>query len=177
MKKGTVNRSLILGVMLSGNGFVAEPALAQQAPADEDAAIVVTANKRTQDLRDVPLTVAVLGADSLAEKQISTLADIAAAIPGLSFSSSENNTPVFTLRGIGFNEASLSAYPTVSVYVDEAPLPFPVLAAQGAYDLERVEVLKGPQGTLFGQNSTGGAINFEESPGGLHFRHHQRTVS
>jgi len=160
VKKGTVNRSLILGVMLSGNGFVAEPALAQQAPADEDAAIVVTANKRTQDLRDVPLTVAVLGADSLAEKQISTLADIAAAIPGLSFSSSENNTPVFTLRGIGFNEASLSAYPTVSVYVDEAPLPFPVLAAQGAYDLERVEVLKGPQGTLFGQNSTGGAINY-----------------
>jgi iron complex outermembrane receptor protein len=138
---------------------------AAQAGPDESAAgeineIVVTANKRLQSLQDVPLTVAVIGAAQLAEQRISTLADIAQAVPGLTFSPSENNTPVYTLRGVGFNDASLSAYPTVSVYLDEAPLAFPVLASQGAFDLDRIEVLKGPQGTLFGQNSTGGAINY-----------------
>jgi outer membrane receptor protein involved in Fe transport len=131
------------------------------AAAGEDGGdIIVTANKREQSLRDVGATVSVLGARDLAAKHITTLQDITAAVPGVSFSSSENNTPVITLRGVGFNEASLAAYPTVSVYVDEAPLPFPVLSIQGAFDLDRLEVLKGPQGTLFGQNSTGGAINY-----------------
>jgi iron complex outermembrane recepter protein len=129
----------------------------QSAELDE---VVVTANKRSQALQDVGVTAAVLGAAQLAERRITTLADIAEAVPGLSYSSSQNNTPVFTLRGVGFNEASLAAYPTVSVYLDEAPLTFPVLSSQGAFDLQRIEVLKGPQGTLFGENSTGGAINY-----------------
>ena len=99
--------------------------------------VVVTANKRSQALQDVGVTAAVLGAAQLAERRITTLADIAEAVPGLSYSSSQNNTPVFTLRGVGFNEASLAAYPTVSVYLDEAPLTFPVLSSQGAFDLQR----------------------------------------
>jgi iron complex outermembrane recepter protein len=127
---------------------------------DEIEEIVVTANKRSQSLQDVGVTATVLGASELAERNIVTLADIAEAVPGLSYAASNNNTPVFTLRGVGFNEASLAAYPTVSVYLDEAPLAFPVLADQGAFDLQRIEVLKGPQGTLFGENSTGGAINY-----------------
>ncbi|MET0988793.1 MAG: TonB-dependent receptor plug domain-containing protein, partial [Steroidobacteraceae bacterium] len=64
------------------------------------------------------------------------------------------------MRGIGFNESSLGAKPNVSVYVDEVPLAFPIVTAGAALDLERVEILKGPQGTLFGQNSTGGAISY-----------------
>lgn len=122
--------------------------------------IVVTANKREQNLNDVGLTVAVLSGDVLKDRQVNSLADLAQTIPSLTFSSTVSNTPVFTLRGVGFNEASLGAYPTVSVYADEVPLTFPVLASHSAYDLERVEVLKGPQGTLFGQNATGGAINY-----------------
>ncbi|QKS02199.1 TonB-dependent receptor [Sphingomonas sp. CL5.1] len=138
------------------------PAVAQTADAAPAAVadIIVTANKREQKLSDVGSTVAVLGGDALAARQINDLKDIAQAVPGLSFANSENGTPILTLRGVGFIESSLAAYPTVSVYVDEAPLPFGALAVHSAYDLERVEVLKGPQGTLFGQNSTGGAINF-----------------
>jgi iron complex outermembrane receptor protein len=163
-------RAFRLGLTLSAAmaTILAVPALAQSvgavAPQDDgsiaEGEIVVTANKRTQALKDVGVTAAVLGAQQLAERKIVSLADIAATVPGLSYSTSENNTPVFTLRGVGFNEASLAAYPTVSVYTDEAPLPFPVLSSQGAFDLDRIEVLKGPQGTLFGQNSTGGAINY-----------------
>ena len=122
--------------------------------------IIVTANKREERLNDVGLTVSVLSGDELSERSIVSLQEVAAFIPGLAFSPSVNNTPILTLRGVGFNESSLGVYPAVSVYIDQAPLPFPVLASHSAYDLDRIEVLKGPQGTLFGQNSTGGAINY-----------------
>lgn len=168
MSRGTLlgrcaHTSTVIVLVMAGMTAVPTSALAQTAnpsEADSGSDIVVTANKRVQSLNDVGLTVSVLGAEQLADRRIVSLADVAAALPGLSYSSSEQNTPVFTLRGIGFNEASLAAYPTVSVYIDEAPLAFPVLTGQGAFDLERIEVLKGPQGTLFGQNSTGGAINY-----------------
>ena len=66
---------------------------------------------------------------------------------------------IFSLRGVNYNAAQLSAHPAVSVYLDEAGLPYPALTEGAFLDVERVEVLKGPQGTLFGQNATGGSIN------------------
>lgn len=135
-----------------------EAETASQAPDSND--IVVTANKREQRLNDVGITVAVVSGDALQNRQINSLADLANATPSLSFTNSANGTPVYTLRGVGFYETSIGAYPTVSTYVDEAPLAFPVLSSHSAFDLERVEILKGPQGTLFGQNATGGAINY-----------------
>jgi outer membrane receptor protein involved in Fe transport len=122
--------------------------------------IIVTAQKREQSLSKVGLTIAAVGADTLTERAIMSPADIAQAVPGLSYTNSANNTPVYTLRGVGFYDTSLGSYPTASVYVDQVPLPFPILTSLTAFDLERVEVVKGPQGTLFGQNSTGGAINY-----------------
>lgn len=134
-------------------------ASAQEEASSAAGEIVVTAQKREQRLQDVGLSVAAVGADQLAEQRIQTLADIANAVPSLVFSQSQLNTPVYTLRGVGFNEATFAGYPDVSVYVDQFPLPLPVLSSHSAYDLERVEVLKGPQGTLFGNNATGGAVN------------------
>lgn len=134
---------------------------ADQAQSDQrDGDIVVTANKREQNLNDVGLSVTAISGKALAERRITSVQDIAAAIPGLKFAESGTSTPIYTLRGIGFNEESLGVYPSVSVYTDEVPLPFPVLTLRAALDLERVEALKGPQGTLFGQNATGGAINY-----------------
>jgi outer membrane receptor protein involved in Fe transport len=122
--------------------------------------IVVTANKRSESANDVGMAISAVSGEMLAEQKLTSLEDIASTVPGLVFSPSTTNTPIFTLRGVGFNESSLGVYPAASLYIDEAPLPFPVMASHSAYDLERVEVLKGPQGTLFGQNSTAGAINF-----------------
>ncbi|WP_419682135.1 TonB-dependent receptor [Sphingomonas sp. ID0503] len=122
--------------------------------------IVVTAQKRSESLSRVGLTVSALSGDQMKAQGIVSVADLAKVTPGLTYANSANNTPVYTLRGVGFYETSLAAYPDVSVYVDEVGLPFPVLATQASLDPERVEVLKGPQGTLFGQNATGGAINF-----------------
>lgn len=121
--------------------------------------IMVTAQKRSESLNDLGLTVAVLSGENLKARKINSLEDIAGEIPGLTFSKSGTDTPVYTLRGVGFYESTLSAYPDVSVYIDESPLPFPVLTSHVAFDLERLEILKGPQGTLFGNNATGGAIN------------------
>jgi len=106
------------------------------------------------------MSISAVSGQRLAEQKLTSLEEITSIVPGLVFATSQQNTPILTLRGVGFNESSLGVYPATSLYVDEIPLPFPVMAAHSAYDLERVEVLKGPQGVLFGQNSTGGAINF-----------------
>jgi outer membrane receptor protein involved in Fe transport len=122
--------------------------------------IIVTAQKREQSINDVGMTITALGTDALQKQGVKTLDDLAKSIPGLSYAGSDFGTPVLTLRGVGYHDNSIQGYPTTSVYVDEIPLPFPVMSAHPNLDLERVELLKGPQGTLFGQNSTGGAINY-----------------
>jgi len=126
----------------------------------DETEIVITANKREENLNKVGLSVTAISGDTLAERRITSAQDIAAVIPGLKYSESGTSTPIYTLRGVGFNEESLGVYPSVTVYVDEVPLPFPVLTLHSAYDLQRIEALKGPQGTLFGENATGGAINY-----------------
>jgi iron complex outermembrane receptor protein len=121
--------------------------------------IVVTAQKRVQSISDVGMTITALSGYTLERQGIKSLSDLASQVPGLTYAPTDFGTPVFTLRGVGFYDYSIGGYPTTSVYVDEIPLPFPAYTTHANLDVERVEVLKGPQGTLFGQNSTGGAIN------------------
>ncbi|HVV34241.1 MAG TPA: TonB-dependent receptor [Vitreimonas sp.] len=144
----------------------ATPAFAQTAtPAasSTDAAteeIVVTAQKREQALNDVGMTITAFNAQTLANQGVNDVTQLVRIVPGLSFFTTTTATPVYSLRGVGFNESSLAAYPAISIYQDEIPLPFPAMAAQAGLDPQRVEILRGPQGTLFGQNSTAGAINY-----------------
>lgn len=122
--------------------------------------VVVTANKREQNLRDVGASVAAISSATLEAQQITNSADLATITPGLVYTPGEKGTPVYTIRGVGFYDNTLAAYPDVSLYLDQVPLPLPIMASLTMFDLDRVEVLKGPQGTLFGNNATGGAINF-----------------
>jgi outer membrane receptor protein involved in Fe transport len=133
------------------------PAAAQAGTSDE---IIVTANKREESINKVGLTIKALGAAQLEQQRVTTLADLSAAVPGLNYAQTENATPVYTLRGIGFYDTGIGSPPAVSVYLDQAPLSYPVMTTLTLFDIERVEVLKGPQGTLFGNNATGGAINY-----------------
>jgi iron complex outermembrane receptor protein len=163
----------------AGCGFLVTlaPAYAQStsAPGAEElteptiAEIVVTAQKREESINKVGLSITAVSGDALRSARIRDVADLAAIVPGLTFTQSGNDTPVYTLRGVGFYETTLSAYPDVSVYVDQVPLPFPALTRFPGLDVERVEVLKGPQGILFGQNSTGGAINYVAAKPTDHF--------
>ena len=122
--------------------------------------IIVTAQKREQSLKDVGMTITAATGQQLQAVGVTNIATLTKAVAGLTIAADREGLPTFSIRGIGFVAAQLSAAPTVSVYVDEAPLPYPALTGGVALDLERVEVLKGPQGTLFGNNSTGGSINF-----------------
>ena len=122
--------------------------------------IVVTAQKRSEKLSDVGMSISAATGDQLIQRGVTDVSQLSRVVPGFGFNTTGYGTPVYTIRGVGFQESSLGASPTVSVYVDEVPLPFSPETLGATLDLERVEVLKGPQGTLYGQNATGGAINY-----------------
>lgn len=169
LRCGLVLSASIIGLTSRAHAQVqapqAEPPSSLAHPADPTTAvdgqdIIVTAQKRAQTLSDVPVSVTALTGAQLTDKGINDVQDLVKVTPGLSFVDSGKAAPVFSLRGVGFFENAIGGRPTVSVYIDEAPLPFSIEAKAASFDLERVEVLKGPQGTLFGTSSTGGAINY-----------------
>ncbi|MFT4054562.1 MAG: TonB-dependent receptor [Novosphingobium sp.] len=124
--------------------------------------IIVTAQRRSQSLLDVPLAISALGGDALESKGITNSASLATAVPNLQVSSSFGRTqPNFSLRGISVaNEFNSNQASPVGVYIDDVYIAARTSHGMGLFDLDRVEVLRGPQGTLFGRNTTGGAINF-----------------
>jgi outer membrane receptor protein involved in Fe transport len=125
------------------------------------AEVTVTATKRAETASRVGLTIAALSGNALEKDNVSSVEDLTRLVPGLTYTHSAYSTPVYTLRGVGYYDTSLGASPAVSVYIDQVPLAYPALTSHGVgLDMERVEVLKGPQGILFGENSTGGAINY-----------------
>ncbi len=155
--------------MLASVAFVGTPVVAQtqepapgaDQPADETAAsglaeIVVTAEKRSVNLQDVPLPISAYTADARQIAGINTLQDFANFTPGLSYSAS--NDRVF-IRGIGRQTDTNGSDPGVSTYTDGIYDASTNSIAASDFFIERVEVLRGPQGTLYGRNSIGGAIN------------------
>ena len=120
----------------------------------------VTARKRSEPVGDLPLSVATLPAEALQRRGVSDVAGLVKLVLGFNAVDSGYGTPVYFLRGVGFFDSSVAAKPAVGVFLDEAPLPFTLLTAGLSFDLERIEVLKGPQATVFGQNATGGAIHY-----------------
>jgi outer membrane receptor protein involved in Fe transport len=124
------------------------------------AEVIVTANKRQENIQNVGMSIQAATGDKLTKMGITDTASLQKIVPGFLFTPTYSGTVVYTIRGVGFQDTSLAGSPTVSVYLDEAPLPFSALAQGATLDLQRVEVLKGPQGTLFGNNATGGAINY-----------------
>ncbi|MDZ4728989.1 MAG: TonB-dependent receptor [Xanthomonadales bacterium] len=122
--------------------------------------VIVTAQKREQNLQEISLSISVLSASQLRNLRIEQPADIANFTPGLHATTSNSGDPLFTIRGIGMNNSESNQNPAVTPYLDEVALPSNAMLGFQLFDLERVEVLKGPQGTLYGRNVTGGAINF-----------------
>jgi iron complex outermembrane recepter protein len=155
----SISRPLFLALVV-----LAAPAHAQSASNPDDGTalgeVVVTAQKRTDLLSEVPLSIDVVTSDQIRTLGISSAADLEKLVPGYTYRESPAGVPSPTIRGIGFYDNSIGINPTVSTYIDEAPLPYAAMMRGAVLDLARVEVLKGPQGTLFGQNSTGGAINY-----------------
>jgi iron complex outermembrane receptor protein len=133
-------------------------AVASAASADDAGTIIVTANKREQNLQDVSVAVSAIGAQRLQEAKVDNLSDVQNLVPSLSFGNDFNIAKIF-IRGIGTNISNTGSEPAVAIYTDGAVISRPEAQFASLFDLERVEVLRGPQGTLFGRNAVGGAIN------------------
>lgn len=143
------------------SGVVILAVAASSAVAQEPVAeVVVTANRRSQPLDDVGASIDSIDGSSLRARGVVSTSDLQKLVPGFTASDTGVNIPVYSLRGVGLNEPSLAANSTIVISVDEVPLPYTAMAQGEILDVERVEVLKGPQGTLYGQNATGGAINY-----------------
>lgn len=131
--------------------------------------IVVTATRRAESLQTVPLSVSAINFEQLASRGVSLTNDLAAVAPNVNVNTQYGETqPNFTIRGVGVaNEFNVNAASPVGVYVDDVYKSFRFTHGQSLFDLDRVEVLRGPQGTLFGRNTTGGAINLITRKPGL----------
>ena len=121
--------------------------------------IIVTAQKRAENVMDVPIAITAYSGEALEQLGTRNLTDIGRFTAGVDMNNDKSLQPTYSIRGVETNDWTIGSDPAVAVYVDG------VYAARGAgaeaafIDVERVEVLKGPQGTLFGRNATGGAIH------------------
>lgn len=121
--------------------------------------VVVTAQRAEESLQEVPIAVSAFTGSMMEDKQIIGPSDLQLNSPNVSFTATNFGGSSFSIRGIGNLVVSASGEPGVSVHQDEIPVSTNLPAAE-FYDMERVEVLRGPQGTLFGRNATGGVVNF-----------------
>lgn len=163
---GCCGRSLALAALitLSATGAPAwsDPADTAATPVtDELESIVVTARKRTENAQDVPIALSVIGRDDLARQGTYTIQQVSQQAPTLQYTSSNPRNTALTIRGLGvsFGLANDGLEQGVGFYVDQVYNSRPAAAAFDLIDIERVEVLRGPQGTLFGKNTTAGALN------------------
>lgn len=155
-------RSAVIALLGSSALAATQPAFAQGAPAgEEDGVILVTAQKRTENLQDVPIAITALGGEKLRDLQVKELQDAVKNIPSVTIQTTQPGFSQVYFRGVasGENANHSGPLPTVGTYLDEMP----ITTIQGAldihaYDIARVEALAGPQGTLYGASSMAGTI-------------------
>ena len=121
--------------------------------------VVVTAQRTEQSLQEVPIAVSAFSDEILAERQIEYASDLQLQVPGLTYSADAFNGGGFAIRGVANFAVSSSSDAGVMTHVNGLPLGSTSTNELGFLDMQRIEVLRGPQGTLFGRNSTGGVIN------------------
>ena len=164
-----MNRTQLLrAVLLAGSSFaaisIASPTYAQDTPPEARPAgrdvIVVTAQRREESVDDVPMAIQAFSGQDLEILRVTDVKYLSSVAPSFTVSQSYQGVPIYTLRGIGFNTINISSTSTVGSYVDEVAYAYPFMLNGPMFDLQRVEVLKGPQGTLYGRNTTAGLVDF-----------------
>ena len=162
----------IRGFLMAGicAGAIAVPAHAQDVTGDDsesgiaeettnDRIIIVTAQRQAQSLQEVPIAVSAFDTEALEAQQIENASDLQLTLPNVSFTKSNFTTSSFTIRGIGDLCVGVTCDSATAIHLNSAPLFGTRLFETEYFDLERVEVLRGPQGTLFGRNATSGVVN------------------
>ncbi|WP_284124901.1 TonB-dependent receptor [Parerythrobacter aestuarii] len=157
-----IRASLMAGICV---GAIAVPAYAQDGDTEEatsrsgNPVIVVTAQRQSQSLQEVPIAVSAFSAEALEAQQIENASDLQLTLPNVSFTKSNFTGSSFTIRGIGDLCVGTSCDSATAIHMNSAPLFGTRLFETEYFDLERIEVLRGPQGTLFGRNATSGVVN------------------
>lgn len=161
--KSVSTKPLILSVAISsifaGQAFAQEDA-AEEASQGGFEQIIITAQKRSESLQETPLAVSAFTGEELREDGVSSVEDIGSRTPGLVFAAFSVGQPEIAIRGIGTKEDGAAASDSTVISVDDVYIAARTAQVFDIFDLERVEVLRGPQGTLYGKNSIGGSINF-----------------
>jgi iron complex outermembrane receptor protein len=159
-----VSRAAIAIALMSSasvNAQVTEPSASEaenDLAANDERTIVVTAQRREQSLQDVPIAISAFGAETLQDSGITSLDLLGRLTPGLTVAGGRGGSSIF-LRGVGARTTDPGDTASVAVYVDGVYMPSPLAGLFSYPDVERIEVLKGPQGTLFGQSATGGLLH------------------
>ena len=166
MKSTLMAATAILGALsfLAGGASAAtatDTAATQSAPSSVSD-IVVTAERREENVQSVPISIQAFSAKDMRALGIKSSVDLGAVTPNVDIAlpAGPGNQPIIAIRGIGLNDYDTNNAGPNGVYVDEVYLSSPASQTFQAFDLQRIEVLKGPQGTLYGRNTSGGAINF-----------------
>lgn len=144
-------------VFVVTEGNVPTPATQADSPADTD--IIVTAQKKEEKITDVPIAITALSAEAMDDRKIEGGSELLRAIPNVNFSKTNFSMYNFSIRGIGTQSISASSDPAVAVSFNSTPLVRNRLFESEFFDMERIEVLRGPQGTLYGRNATAGVVN------------------
>lgn len=159
-------RNMTCALLASSTALLCvSPAAAQvastEAPAASGEEIVITARKRVERIADVPIAISAFSGEELARRGVSSVNDLAAISPGVSIREdvAGRASPSIVIRGVGFDDFRPNGSPAAAVHLDEAYLGSNALIAGALFDIERLEILKGPQGTLYGRNTTAGAVN------------------
>lgn len=151
-------------IMAYSSGLAAQNASEGQVLLDE---VVVTAQRRVENLQEVPIAVTVLSQKGVEDADVRDLNDIATRVPGLTFSPFSPGQNIVALRGASSNDDGAGTDNSVAVFVDDVYLGRVSNINPEMFDIERIEVLRGPQGTLYGKNTIGGAINVTSTPPNL----------
>ncbi|MBN7799050.1 TonB-dependent receptor [Parahaliea mediterranea] len=139
--------------------------------------VVVTAQKRAENSQDVPITMTAFSGDDMIGLGLSETSELGQFIPGLELSttSGEGSQLIIFLRGAGLNDFNTNNAGPIGIYTDEVYISSPILTSFQFFDSERLEILKGPQGTLYGRNTTGGAVKFISNKPGDEFEFKARA--
>src|SRR5579872_5196356 len=150
----------VIAVFGAAVGLIPARALAADTGAIET--VVVTAEKRSEDIQSIPVTVQAFTAKSIEELGIKASTDLSQFTPNVDIAlvAGNGNQPIVSIRGVGLNDYDTNNAGPNGVYLDDVYLSSPASQTFQTFDLDRIEVLKGLQGTLYGRNTSGGAINF-----------------
>jgi outer membrane receptor protein involved in Fe transport len=147
-------------------GAIAFPAFAQtaeEAPAFDENTIIVTAQRTSERLQDVPIAVSAFSGEALERQQIKNTSDLQLTLPNVTFTKTNFTSSSFTIRGIGDLCVGVTCDSATAIHMNDAPLFGTRLFEGEFYDLAAIEVLRGPQGTLFGKNATSGVVNIKSA--------------